>query len=187
MFVPSRFGSLLDQSRDFLRMGDVDYVAGASDFDFVTLGTCGVPAFQFGLGPAQYRLLGPWAPLGVARPPRPRAANPKNSWAIAARGRHLILQKCCHVECTWSATSGPPKQYESELLSRLCKHRDSGAGNHSRGWRPKAETPGIGTHAVRAPEGRGDRSPHFRGSEARPDFGRAESKHPYWTPSLWVK
>ena len=39
-------GSLFDQCGNFLRMRDVDRVAGASDFDGVALGARGVPAFE---------------------------------------------------------------------------------------------------------------------------------------------
>jgi hypothetical protein len=37
----------LDQGGDFLRMGNVDRVTCARDFDFVALGARGIPAFQF--------------------------------------------------------------------------------------------------------------------------------------------
>jgi len=58
----------------------------------------------------------------------------------------------------------------------LCKHRDSGAENQSRGWRPKAETPGTGNDAVRAPKGRADLlAPLSRErSEGPPFFNRPE-------------
>src|SRR6266446_8094608 len=37
----------LDQRGDFVRMGNVDHVTCACDFDFVALGARGIPAFQF--------------------------------------------------------------------------------------------------------------------------------------------
>ena len=41
--------SFFDQSCNLLRPGDVDRVAGACDFDFVAVGSRGIPAFEVGV------------------------------------------------------------------------------------------------------------------------------------------
>jgi hypothetical protein len=41
--------SFFDQSRNLFRPGDVDRVAGTWDFDLVTVGSCGIPAFEVGV------------------------------------------------------------------------------------------------------------------------------------------
>src|SRR6266403_4803044 len=42
-------GSLFDQSCNFLRPGDVNSVTGARDFDFMALGSLGIPPLQVGI------------------------------------------------------------------------------------------------------------------------------------------
>lgn len=49
VLLPGVGRGFFDQGCDLLGMGDVDCVAGAGDFDFVALGSRGVPAFEFGV------------------------------------------------------------------------------------------------------------------------------------------
>src|SRR6266446_8189186 len=44
--LPSVRCSFFDQSGHLLRMGDVDRMASARDFDLVAVGSCGVPALE---------------------------------------------------------------------------------------------------------------------------------------------
>src|ERR1700675_4128430 len=46
VFLPGVRCGFFDHSRDLFRPGDVDRVAGAGDFDLVTVGSCGIPAFE---------------------------------------------------------------------------------------------------------------------------------------------
>src|SRR5438270_13811212 len=47
--LPSVGCGFFDQSCNLLWPGDVDRVAGARDFDLVTVGSCGIPALEVGV------------------------------------------------------------------------------------------------------------------------------------------
>jgi hypothetical protein len=46
VLLPSVGCGFFNQSCDLFRSGDVDRMAGASDFDLVTVGSCGIPTPQ---------------------------------------------------------------------------------------------------------------------------------------------